>query len=118
MLQWSILDRFRLIVNQVNLVSPERPLPKLPLARAIWIPEPNLKVPATTWILAGGSHHTALSCALNSQHLEDFAEMADLEYLLIMYGPPPDCKRLKLSEATVCVNVSGLLVENRSPGTR
>jgi L-arabinose isomerase len=76
-------DRFRLIVNQVNLVSPERPLPRLPVARAVWIPEPNLKVAAMTWILAGGSHHTALSCALNSQHLEDFAEMADLEYLLI-----------------------------------
>ena len=83
MLQWSILDRFRLIVNHVNLVSPERQLTRLPVARAVWIPEPNLKVAAMTWILAGGSHHTALSCALNSQHLEDFAEMADLEYLLI-----------------------------------
>jgi L-arabinose isomerase len=64
----SVVDlgnRFRLIVNQVNLVRPEHPLPKLPVARAIWIPEPNLKVAATAWILAGGAHHTALSRALS-----------------------------------------------------
>ncbi len=61
----------------------EHLLPKLPVARAIWIPEPNLKIAATAWILAGGAHHTALSRALSQQHLEDFAEMADIEYLLI-----------------------------------
>ncbi len=82
----SVIDlgnRFRLIVNQVNLVPPEHPLPKLPVARAIWIPEPNLKIAATAWILAGGAHHTALSRALSPQHIEDFAEMADIECLLI-----------------------------------
>ena len=82
----SVVDlgnRFRLIVNQVNLLQPEHPLPRLPVARAIWIPEPNLKIAATAWILAGGAHHTALSRALSPQHLEDFAEMADIEYLLI-----------------------------------
>ncbi len=82
----SVIDlgnRFRLIVNQVNLVPPEHPLPKLPVARAIWIPEPNLKIAATAWILAGGTHHTALSRALSPQHIEDFAEMADIECLLI-----------------------------------
>ena len=76
-------SRFRLIVNQVNLMRPEQPLPKLPVARAIWIPEPDLKIAATAWISAGGAHHTALSRALSPQHLEDFAEMADIEYLLI-----------------------------------
>ena len=82
----SVVDlgnRFRLIVNQVNLVQPEHPLPRLPVARAIWIPEPNLKIAATACILAGGAHHTALSRALSPQHLEDFAEMAGIEYLLI-----------------------------------
>ena len=82
----SVVDlgnRFRLIVNQVNLVRPEHSLPRLPVARAIWIPEPNLKIAATAWIFAGGAHHIALSRALNPQHLEDFAEMADMEYLLI-----------------------------------
>jgi L-arabinose isomerase len=82
----SVIDlgnRFRLIVNQVNLIRPEHPLPKLPVARAIWIPEPNLKIAATAWISAGGAHHTALSRALSPQHLEDLAEIADIEYLLI-----------------------------------
>src|SRR6266852_2737921 len=75
--------RFRMIVNAIDVVRPEQPLPKLPVARAIWIPEPNLKIAATAWISAGGAHHTALSRALSPQHLEDFAEMADIEYLLI-----------------------------------
>jgi L-arabinose isomerase len=76
-------NRFRLIVNEVNIVRPEHSLPKLPVARALWIPEPDLKVSATSWILAGGAHHTALSRALTAEHLEDFAEMAGMEFLLI-----------------------------------
>jgi L-arabinose isomerase len=82
----SVVDmgnRFRLIVNQVNITKPEHPLPKLPVARAVWEPEPNLKIAATAWISAGGSHHTALSPALTAEHLENFADMSDMEYLLI-----------------------------------
>src|SRR6266404_1070437 len=76
-------SRFRLIVNKVNLIPPEQPLLKLPVARAIWVPEPNLKVAATTWIYAGGSHHTGLSSEVTPEHLQDFAEMAGMECLLI-----------------------------------
>ncbi len=76
-------NRFRLIVNQVNLIAPEHDLPKLPVARGVWVPEPNLKIAATAWILAGGSHHTALSRALRAEHLESFADLAGMEYLLI-----------------------------------
>jgi len=76
-------DRFRIIVNEVNVVSPEKPLPKLPVARAVWIPKPDLKIAAHAWILAGGAHHTGFSQAINSKHIEDFAEMVGLEYLLI-----------------------------------
>ncbi|MBV9034203.1 MAG: L-arabinose isomerase [Acidobacteriaceae bacterium] len=76
-------DRFRMIVNQVDVVAPEQPLPKLPVARALWIPRPSLKVAATTWILAGGAHHTGFSQALTAQHLQDFAEIAGMEFLLI-----------------------------------
>ena len=79
----DIGSRFRLVVNKVNLIRPEHPLPKLPVARGVWIPEPNLKVAATAWISAGGAHHTALSRAIQSEHLECFAEMAGIEYLLI-----------------------------------
>jgi L-arabinose isomerase len=76
-------DRFRMIVNQVDVVTPPQPLPKLPVARALWIPRPSLKVAAITWILAGGAHHTGFSQALAAPHLEDYAEMAGMEFLLI-----------------------------------
>lgn len=82
----SIVDlgnRFRLIVNQVDLIQPEHPLPRLPVARALWRPAPNLRTAATAWLSAGGAHHTALSRALSPEHLRDFAEIAGIEYLLI-----------------------------------
>jgi L-arabinose isomerase len=72
-------NRFRLIVNQVNIIPPEHPLPNLPVARAVWIPEPNLRVAATAWISAGGAHHTVLSRALTLEHWQDFAEIAGIE---------------------------------------
>lgn len=76
-------DRFRLIVNEVNVTPPDEPLPKLPVARALWTPHPDLPTAAAAWILAGGAHHTGYSPALTAEHLEDFAAMADIEFLLI-----------------------------------
>src|SRR5216683_6989664 len=76
-------DRFRMIVNPVKVVPPDQPLPKLPAARALWVPEPNLKIAAAAWIYAGGAHHTGFSQSVTVEHLEDFAEMAGLEFLLI-----------------------------------
>lgn len=82
----SLIDlgnRFRLIVNTVDVVAPPQALPKLPVARALWNAHPNLSVAAQTWILAGGAHHTGFSQALTVEHLEDFAEIAGVEFLLI-----------------------------------
>jgi L-arabinose isomerase len=82
----SVIDlgsRFRMLVNPVEVVPPNAPLPKLPVARAMWVPEPNLKIAAAAWILAGGAHHTGFSLALTSEHLEDFATIAGIEYTLI-----------------------------------
>ncbi|MGB7190198.1 MAG: L-arabinose isomerase [Acidobacteriaceae bacterium] len=76
-------DRFRLVVNTVEVVAAEEPLPKLPVARAVWRPEPDFKTATASWILAGGAHHTGFSLALGAEHLEDFAEMAGIEFLLI-----------------------------------
>jgi len=76
-------NRFRMIVNEIDVTQPEKPLPKLPVARAIWEPRPNLAVAAAAWIYAGGAHHTGFSQALTSSHLEDFAGMAGIEYLCI-----------------------------------
>jgi L-arabinose isomerase len=76
-------DRFRLLVNEVDVVAPQNDLPKLPVARALWIPRPNLKVGAAAWIYAGGAHHTGFSQALTLEHLEDFAEIAGIEFVRI-----------------------------------
>jgi L-arabinose isomerase len=82
----SVIDlgnRFRMILNTVQVVPPPEPLPKLPVARAVWMPQPNLKTAAAAWIYAGGAHHTGFSQALTVEHMRDFAEMADVEFLLI-----------------------------------
>jgi L-arabinose isomerase len=82
----SVIDmgnRFRMLVNTVKVVPTDKPLPKLPVARALWIPQPNLKIGAASWILAGGAHHTGFTKALTREHLEDFAEMADIEFVVI-----------------------------------
>ncbi|HEX6560232.1 MAG TPA: L-arabinose isomerase [Longimicrobiales bacterium] len=76
-------NRFRMVVNVVDVIEPLQPLPKLPVARALWQPRPSLETAAGAWIHAGGAHHTGLSLALTPEHLEDFAAMAGIEYLLI-----------------------------------
>jgi L-arabinose isomerase len=76
-------DRFRMLVNEVDAVTPEQPLPKLPVARALWSPRPDLKTAAAAWIYAGGPHHTAFSQAATSEHIEDLAEMVGIECLFI-----------------------------------
>ncbi|HEX7555866.1 MAG TPA: L-arabinose isomerase, partial [Leptolinea sp.] len=74
-------DRFRLIVSQVDVIPTEKPLPKLPVARAFWKPQPDLKRAAAAWIYAGGAHHTSFSYSLTQDHLRDFAEIAGIEYV-------------------------------------
>ncbi len=76
-------NRFRMIVNEVDVIQPEKPLSKLPVASAVWVPRPSLKVAAHSWILAGGAHHTGFSQSVTTQHLADFAEMAVMEFLVI-----------------------------------
>jgi L-arabinose isomerase len=82
----SLIDmgnRFRLIVNEVEVVDLDESMPKLPVASALWKPKPNLEIAAGAWILAGGAHHTSFSQAIPAECLEDFSEMAEIEYLLI-----------------------------------
>lgn len=82
----SIVDmgnRFRLLVNEVEAVAPEHDLPKLPVARVLWKPLPDMINGCSAWIYAGGAHHTCYSQNLNGQHLEDFAEIAGVEFVHI-----------------------------------
>jgi L-arabinose isomerase len=76
-------DRFRMILSEVDVVAPMAPLPKLPVARAVWIPRPDLPTAAAAWIRAGGSHHPTFSQALGTVHFEDFAEMLGVELTVI-----------------------------------
>ena len=82
----SIVDmgnRFRLLVNEVQAVVPEHALPRLPVARVLWKPYPDMQTGCAEWIYAGGAHHTCYSQNLTAAHLEDFATIAGIEYILI-----------------------------------
>jgi L-arabinose isomerase len=76
-------NRFRMLVNEVEVVAPEKPLPKLPVARALWVPKPDFHTAVTAWIYAGGAHHAGFSRAVTTEMLEDFAAMAGIEFLAI-----------------------------------
>jgi L-arabinose isomerase len=84
-------DRFRLVANEVEVVPPDAPLPKLPVARAVWKPAPDLRTSTEAWLTAGGPHHTVLSTALTTEHLWDLAEMAGTE--LVVIGEHTDTRR-------------------------
>jgi len=93
----SLMDmgnRFRMIANPCKVVLANAELPKLPVARVLWKPEPDLKTAAAAWILGGGAHHTGFSMALTKEHIADFAEIAGIEHLLIDEGTTiPQLKR-------------------------
>ena len=76
-------ERFRLVGNAIDVVPPLAELPRLPVARAVWSPRPDLRTSTTSWLTAGGPHHTVLSTALRREHLDDFAEMAGVELAFI-----------------------------------
>jgi L-arabinose isomerase len=82
----SVIDlgnRFRLIVNEVDAVEPLEPLPKLPVARAVWKCRPDFKTACAAWIYAGGAHHTGYSYSVTAEHMEDLAEIAGMELVVI-----------------------------------
>ncbi|MEO0512679.1 MAG: L-arabinose isomerase [Planctomycetota bacterium] len=94
-------DRFRMVVNRVNAIEPPEDLPRLPVARVLWRPEPDLTTSAEAWIYAGGAHHTGFSHALTAEHLRDFASIAGVEFLDIADGTtvPGFCNELRWNQA-------------------
>ena len=99
-------NRFRLLTNELDVISPPKPMPKLPVAQAVWKPRPSLEVSCAAWIYAGGAHHTAFSQAVTSEMLEDFAAMADIEFLLIgeKTSVPEFKKELRFNEVYYALN--------------
>ena len=95
----SIIDmgnRFRMVVNTVDVVNPDADLPKLPVARVVWVPKPNLEIGAGAWIHAGAAHHSGFSMALCAEHMEDFSDMFNVEYV-------------EISEATTVTDIKNQL---------
>ena len=76
-------NRFRIIVNTLDVIEPLEKMPKLPVASAFWKTQPNLADGAAAWIYAGGTHHSAFTLALTPEYIETFAEYADVEFVII-----------------------------------
>ncbi len=79
----DLSNRFRLLVNEVEAIKPPHPLPKLPVARAVWKCKPDLKTAVASWIYAGGTHHTGFSYSVTTEYIEDLAEIAGVELAII-----------------------------------
>jgi len=76
-------ERFRLTANVVEVVPLPEQLPNLPVARAVWKPQPDFATSAAAWLTAGAAHHTVLTTAVGVEAWEDFAEIARAELLVI-----------------------------------
>jgi L-arabinose isomerase len=76
-------DRFRLVANDIEVIPPDEPMPKLPVACAVWKPAPDLATSAEAWLMAGGPHHTVLSTAVDVDSLNDLATILGVELLHI-----------------------------------
>ncbi|GGA13362.1 L-arabinose isomerase [Paenibacillus marchantiophytorum] len=88
----SLIDmgnRFRLLINEVDAVQPVKAMPKLPVARVLWKPQPSLRDSAESWILAGGAHHTVFSYNVSTEQLVDWAELAGVEVVIINKNTTP-----------------------------
>ncbi len=98
-------NRFRLIVNEVDCIK-SKELPKLPVASALWIPRPSFEIGAAAWILAGGTHHTSFSYDLTTEYLEDYADIAGIELVVIDANTtiPQFKKELRLNEIYYMLN--------------
>jgi L-arabinose isomerase len=106
----SLIDlgnRFRLIVNEVDAVKPPKPLPRLPVARAVWKCRPDFKTACAAWIYAGGAHHTGFSYAVTTEQLEDFAGMAGIELAVIDRGTTLRDFRRHLRQEEIYHHLSG-----------
>ena len=82
----SLVDmggRLRLICQDIECVKPIMDMPKLPVARVMWKPMPDLLTGIECWITAGGAHHTVLSYDVTAEQMKDFANMLQIEFVHI-----------------------------------
>jgi len=98
-------NRFRLIANDVNCIK-SQPLPKLPVASNLWIPEPTFEVGVGCWLNAGGTHHSCFSYDLTDEYWQDYATIADIECCIINKDTTYDgfLKELRFNEVYYWMN--------------
>ncbi len=75
--------RFRIVVNELDTVEAPAEMPNLPVAKALWVPRPNLEISGACWIHAGAAHHSCYTQGITLEQLEDFAEIAGVELVVI-----------------------------------
>jgi L-arabinose isomerase len=92
----DIGTRMRLVANEVDVIAPDAELPNLPVARAVWVPRPDLATAAGCWLMAGGPHHTCFTQALGVDAIDDLAEIAGIELVTIGADTTPSAMRHEL----------------------
>ncbi len=90
-------DRFRLVVNEVKTIDTPQPMPKLPVAQAVWIPYPDFTTGLEGWLWSGGAHHTGYSTQIGSEHLQVYADLAGIEFVRIGRGTSLEQVRSQLA---------------------
>ncbi|WP_067934442.1 L-arabinose isomerase [Alicyclobacillus kakegawensis] len=100
----SVVDlghRFRIVQNEVEAVPVPKDMPKLPVARVLWRPQPSLSAAAEAWIYAGGAHHTVFSYEVTAEQVQDFADILGVECVTIdQHTNPQELRtRLRLDDA-------------------
>ena len=90
-------DRFRLVVNEVKTIEAPHPMPKLPVAQAVWIPYPDFTTGLEAWLWSGGAHHTSYSTQVGAEHLQVYADLLGLEFVRIGKGTSLEHVRTQLA---------------------
>jgi L-arabinose isomerase len=90
-------DRFRLVVNEVQTIETPHPMPKLPVAQAVWIPYPDFTTGLEAWLWSGGAHHTCYSSQIGSEHLQVYADLLGIEFVRIGRGTSLEHVRTQLA---------------------
>jgi L-arabinose isomerase len=90
-------DRFRLVVNEVQTIDPPHPMPKLPVAQAVWVPHPDFTTGLEGWLWSGGAHHTGYSTQIGAEHLQVYADLLGIEFIRIGKGTTLEHVRTQLA---------------------
>jgi L-arabinose isomerase len=101
--------RLRLVANEIDAIDPPADLPRLPVARALWVPRPDFTTSAESWLLAGGPHHTAYTQGIGLDVIRDFAQMAEVELVAITADTDAERFRQEIAWSNAYWHLAGAL---------